>query len=150
MNRQTKTLQRFIKQRSKYGLKCSDKRTYVVDYFIRAGRHFTVEELYNEIKKRKTGISYSTVYRALKLLTQWGLAGESMFGDSVSRYEPISRSGHHDHLVCQVCGKIIEFENGKIERLQDDVAHRYGFDVTTHRLELYGVCRECRKKRRRK
>lgn len=150
MNGQTKTLQTFIKQRSKYGLKCSDKRTYVVAFFIRAGRHFTVEELYHEIKKRKSGISYSTVYRALKLLTQWGLAGESMFGDSVSRYEPISKSRHHDHLVCQVCGKIIEFENDKIEKLQDDVAHRYGFDVSTHRLELYGVCRECAKKRRRK
>jgi Fur family ferric uptake transcriptional regulator len=150
MNKRTETLQNFIRHRTKYGLKSSDKRTFVVDYFVRAGRHFTVEELYDEIKKQKSEISYSTVYRALKLLTRWGLAGESMFGNSVSRYEPIGKSEHHDHLICQECGKIIEFENGKIEKLQHDVAQRYGFDVSTHRLELYGICRECRKKRRRR
>jgi Fur family ferric uptake transcriptional regulator len=150
MNKQTDTLKNFIKHRTKYGLKSSDKRTYVVDFFMRAGRHFTVEELYNEVKKRKSGISYSTVYRALKLLTQWGLAGESMFGNSVSKYEPIDKAGHHDHLICKECGKIIEFENGKIEKLQYDVAQKYGFNVSAHRLELYGVCRECRKKRRRR
>ncbi len=150
MNKRAETLQTFIRRRAKYGLKSSDKRTFVVDYFVKAGRHFTVEELYNEIRKTKSGISYSTVYRALKLLTRWGLAGESLFGNSVSRYEPIDKSEHHDHLICHGCGKIIEFENGKIEKLQRDVAKKYGFNVSAHRLELYGICRECKKKRRRR
>ena len=149
MSKQAGTLQSFIKHRAKCGLKSSDKRTYVVDFFVKAGRHFTVEELYNEIKKQKSGISYSTVYRALKLLKQWGLANESMFGNSVTRYEPVDKSEHHDHLVCQECGRIIEFENGKIEKLQHDVAQKYGFTVSAHRLELYGICQECRKKARR-
>lgn len=148
MNKRAESLQNFIRHRTKYGLKSSYKRTFVVDFFVKAGRHFTVEELYNEIKKHKSGISYTTVYRALKLLKQWGLANESLFGDSVTRYEPIDKSEHHDHLVCQKCGRIIEFENGKIEKLQHDVAQKYGFVVSAHRLELYGICRECKKKQR--
>lgn len=150
MNRDSEAMKSFARHKTKYGLKSSNKRTFIIDFFMKAGRHFTVEELYNEIKKHRKGISYSTVYRALKLLADCGLASESMFGDSVSRYEPISRSDHHDHLICRRCGKIIEFENGKIEQLQHNVAEKYGFSVSAHRLELYGVCRECQRKRRRK
>lgn len=140
----------FIQHKAERGLKSSSKRAFVVDFFLRANRHFTVEELHDEIKARKTGISYSTVYRALRLLTECGVATESMFGESVTRYEPIERSGHHDHLICRKCGRIIEFENSEIERLQQGVARKYGFSVAAHRLELYGICRECRRLARRR
>lgn len=140
----------FARHKAKHGLKSSEKRSFVVEYFLKAGRHFTVEELYDEVKKHRPGISYSTVYRALKLLQECEIANESMFGNSVSRFEPISKSEHHDHLVCQKCGRIIEFENDKIEKLQIDVAQKYGFNVSAHRLELYGICRICKKQGRRK
>lgn len=146
MNGPGDAVERFARHKSVHGLKSSDKRSFVVDYFIQTDRHFTVEELYFEIKKLRPGISYSTVYRTLKLLAQCGLATESMFGESKSRYEPVHNSGHHDHLVCRKCGKIIEFENDKIEKLQKDVARNYGFHVSAHRLELYGLCKKCQKK----
>jgi len=149
MNKHGEAIEQFTQHKSMHRLKSSDKRSFVVDYFVQTDRHFTVEELYYEIKKQKPGISYSTVYRTLKLLAQCGLASESMFGESVSRYEPVHRSGHHDHLVCRECGKIIEFENDKIERLQKDIARNYGFHVSAHRLELYGLCKKCRKKKAR-
>jgi len=147
MNKHGEAIEQFTRHKSIHRLKSSDKRSFVVDYFIQTDRHFTVEELYNAIKKLKPGISYSTVYRTLKLLAQCGLASESMFGESVSRYEPVHSTGHHDHLVCRECGKIIEFENDKIEKLQKDVARNYGFHVSAHRLELYGLCKKCRRKK---
>jgi Fur family ferric uptake transcriptional regulator len=144
-----RAMKAFIRHKAERGLKTSDKRAFVVDLFVRANRHFTVEDLYNAVKARRPGISYSTVYRALRLLTECGIASTSKFGDSVARYEPVDRSGHHDHLVCRKCGRIIEFENLEIEKIQQRVARKYRFTVTAHRLELYGVCRACQQKKRR-
>ena len=62
----------------------------------------------------------------------------------LARYEPPSSRGHHDHLICRGCGRIVEFENDQIESLQEKVARRHGFIVTDHRMELYGVCGGCR------
>lgn len=144
MKKQDKTWQRLTEHKSKHGLKTSSKRSFVINYFIEADRHFTVEELYDEIRKIKPKISYSTVYRALRLLTNCGLAYECTFADTVTRFEPVHQSQHHDHLICRRCGKIIEFENDEIERLQKNVARKYGFRVSTHKLELYGICKRCR------
>lgn len=145
MHKQSGPLEKLIEHKARFGLKSSNKRSFIIDYFLEADRHFTVEELYDEIKQKKPEISYSTVYRALKLLAECELAGQCTFGDSASRYEPIHQYEHHDHLICRRCGRIIEFENDKIERLQKDVARRYGFHVSAHKLELYGMCRKCRK-----
>lgn len=67
------------------------------------------------------------------------------FGDGQTRYEHVTEGEHHDHLVCTGCGAIIEFENEAIEKLQDDVAAAHDFVITTHKLELYGLCAACRK-----
>lgn len=143
-------IRKFTEHKAQRGLKHSAKRSFIVDYFVARDRHYTVEELYDEIRRERPEIGYSTVYRALKLLVSCGLASECTFEDSAARYEPTHRSEHHDHLICRVCGRIIEFENDKIERLQRDVARKYGFHVSAHRLQLYGECRQCRNKRKKK
>jgi Fur family ferric uptake transcriptional regulator len=84
------------------------------------------------------------VYRTLKLFVEAGVASEWSFRDGVSRYEV--RRPHHDHLICTGCDAIVEFENDEIEQLQEQVAKRLGFKLTAHRLELYGLCRNCRTK----
>lgn len=145
MDTKSNTLEKLSEHKSRFGLKSSNKRSFIIEFFLKADRHFTVEELYDEIKQRNPAISYSTVYRTLKLLADCGLASECTFGDSVLRYEPMHQSEHHDHLICRRCGKIIEFENDKIEKLQKDVARKYSFRVSAHKLELYGVCKRCRK-----
>ncbi|MFC1683490.1 Fur family transcriptional regulator, partial [Candidatus Zixiibacteriota bacterium] len=67
------------------------------------------------------------------------------FGDGITRYEPRSGSEHHDHLICISCGAIIEFENQKIEQLQNEMALRNDFTVLRHSLKLYGYCKKCRR-----
>ncbi len=139
-------LKKSYQSKLKKPLKSSVKRALIVNYFMNRNRHFSVEELYDEIKKMSLKISYSTVYRTLNLLSSIGLARECVFKDGMTRFEPAHRSRHHDHLVCERCGKIIEFEEPKIEKLQKEVARRHKFTVDWHRMELYGLCAECKKK----
>ena len=87
-----------------------------------------------------------TVYRTLKLLTECGVAFERKFGDGLTRYELADETHHHDHLICVDCGKIIEFEEPKIEELQEKIAARYGFVLKTHKHEMYGSCADCQAK----
>jgi len=83
----------------------------------------------------------------VKLLTECGLAVERHFRDGEARYESQAEGHHHDHLICERCGKIVEFEEDRIEALQAEVARRLGFRFTGHKMELYGLCRECQRAR---
>jgi Fur family transcriptional regulator, ferric uptake regulator len=116
--------------------------------FVDAGQHLSAEELYVRVKKNHPGIGYATVYRTLKLLADAGLADERRFEDGFTRYEYKSPNSHHDHLICTKCGAIIEFENERIEELQQDVARKNRFLVQSHKLELYGLCAECQGKKK--
>jgi Fur family ferric uptake transcriptional regulator len=131
----------------KQGLRSTIQREKILDVFINAGRHLSAEELYILLKSSHPGIGYATVYRTLKLLTAAGLAQERRFDDGITRYEHTSAEDHHDHLICKGCGVIIEFENERIEALQQDVARKNRFTVQNHKLELYGLCSVCSKKK---
>jgi len=128
------------------GLKSTSQRDIILQIFVDAGRHLSAEELYARVKKTHPGIGFATVYRTLKLLTEAGLAEELRFEDGFTRYEYKASDGHHDHLICTKCGQIIEFENERIEELQQDVARKNRFQVQSHKLELYGLCSDCRGK----
>ena len=128
------------------GLKSTAQRDDIAHVFFASGRHISVEELYNAVKRVNPRIGYATVYRTMKLLTECGLALERHFRDGEARYES-AEGHHHDHLICEQCGKIVEFEEERIEALQADVATRLGFRFTGHKMELYGVCRDCQKQR---
>jgi len=129
------------------GLKSTTQRDKILNVFIAAGQHLSAEELFLRVKKLHPGIGYATVYRTLKLLAEAGLAQEQRFEDGFTRYEHAKTDAHHDHLICTRCGTIIEFENERIEQLQQDVAKKNRFKVQTHKLELYGLCAECQGKK---
>lgn len=130
------------------GLKSTRQRNRILSVFVSAGRHLSAEELTLLVKKTDAGIGYATVYRTMKLLAEAGLAHERRFEDGITRFEYNAAEGHHDHLICTRCGRIIEFENEKIEELQRGVAKKNRFQVHSHRLELYGFCADCRIKDR--
>jgi len=130
------------------GLKSTSQRDKILDVFVKAGRHLSAEELYARVRKSHPGIGFATVYRTLKLLAEAGLAQERRFDDGFTRYEHASPDAHHDHLICTRCGAIIEFENERIEALQQDVARKNRFKVLSHKLELYGLCEVCQGKKK--
>lgn len=113
------------------GLRSTSQRRLIIDTFFEGAPHMTIEDLLTEVRARDRGIGYATVYRTLKLLAECGVASERRFGDGLSRYELADEaSTHHDHLICVSCGKIIEFEEPRIEELQDAIAARYDFEIT--------------------
>jgi len=136
-------LEAFRTYLSEEGLKATRQRTLIVKTFGDLGDHVSVEDLLAAVKERDEAIGYATVYRTLKLLVDGGLASIRHFGDGFARFEPRLEE-HHDHLICEECGKILEFHDEGIERLQVVLAKRLGFRLTRHRHELYGLCEDCR------
>lgn len=132
------------------GLKNTPQRRVIVDVFFKSGKHLSTEELYNAVRKQDSSIGQATVYRTLKLLCDAGLAKELHFGDTTARYEPVEDDSHHDHLICTACGKNQEVMDATIERLQEELAERHGFILTSHKMILYGICDSCRKPETRK
>jgi Fur family ferric uptake transcriptional regulator len=128
-------------------LRSTAQRRLIVETFFEGSPHVTIEDLLNEVRTHDRGIGYATVYRTLKLLAESGVASEHRFGDGLSRYElATDDDDHHDHLICTSCGAITEFEEPKIEKLQEAVAARHGFRVESHKHEMYGVCADCQRK----
>lgn len=124
------------------GGKRSRSRALIIEVFFRSTEHLTVDELARKVRTKNRDIGTATVYRTLNLLSKLGYAKEHDFGEGVRRYEN-GLSAHHDHLVCNVCGKVSEFEEPRIEILQEEVARKHGFDPATHRLAIYGTCEKC-------
>lgn len=127
------------------GLRSTRQRDIILDFFLSTRQHLSVEELYLKIKIIHPGIGQATVYRTLKLFVEAGIAREILLHDGQTRFEHILAGEHHDHLVCTGCGAIIEFANETIEKLQDEIANRHGFQIQSHKLEIYGLCSNCRK-----
>lgn len=129
------------------GFKSTRQRNTIADEFLLSREHVTAEELYRKISRKHSDIGFTTVYRTLKLLARSGFATERVFADNLTRYEPISPEEHHDHLICMACGDITEFSDPKMERLQEKIANDFGFQIVTHKMEFYGYCTACRRKR---
>ena len=124
-------------------LKLTTQRSLILDTFLKEEGHISTEELYRKVVPKAPAIGLATVYRTLKLLVKCGLAHERQFGDGQTRYEHSYEHIHHDHLICKGCGKIVEFENPDIEKLQNKIAKKNKFKVYAHKLEIYGLCPEC-------
>jgi Fur family ferric uptake transcriptional regulator len=130
---------------SRRGLNASRTRDAVVTLFLETKDHIDLQSLYGLARKRHPGVGFATVYRTMKLLEEAGIAHARHFGDAKETlYEIAAGRSHHDHLICESCGQIVEFVSPEVERLQDKIAARHGFELSRHRHELYGRCAACR------
>lgn len=136
-------LKKIIRQMN---LKVTEQRLAILKVLQRGHRHITAQELYEEVVQKHPDVGFATVYRFLRSLTEGNFVTEVRMGGLPARYE-LTPKKHHDHLTCVECGKICEFENKTIESLQEKIAARFGFRLTHHVLELYGVCPECQGKK---
>jgi Fur family ferric uptake transcriptional regulator len=135
---------------AKKGLRSTDQRRLIVETFFKSPNHVSIEELLAQVRVQDPKVGYATVYRTLKLLTECGVAFERRFGDGLARYELADEGGHHDHLICIDCGAIVEFEEPRIETLQESVAEHHGYELRSHKHELYGICGDCQRKAKKK
>jgi Fur family ferric uptake transcriptional regulator len=130
-------------------LKKTQQRETILKVFLQAKKHLTVEDLHALVKDLDPSIGLTTVYRTIKIFCECNLARANHFEEGRVRYEQQYKTAHHDHMICLGCGETIEFVNQQIEKLQEKVAHRYGFQMTNHRMEIFGYCPACRKAARR-
>ncbi len=125
---------------AKAKLKHSKQRNQVIEYFIEMNDHVAAEELHQYAKEQDCNAGMATIYRTLNLLKDAGLVEQKQFADGRAVFELNKPNQHHDHLICTTCSRVIEFENDKIEMLQEEIAATYGIKLTHHSLDLFGVC----------
>jgi Fur family ferric uptake transcriptional regulator len=142
IQRELEVFSAYLKEKE---LKLTAQRALILETFLNRGGHISAEELYQKAKEKQANVGFATVYRTLKHLTLCGLARELDFGDGRIQYEPEYNRQHHDHMICTQCGAYIEFLNPKIEELQEQVSRKHGFKTTSHRMQLFGICRKCQK-----
>ena len=106
-------------------------------------RHLSAEDVYKELLKADEDIGLATVYRVLTQFEGAGLVCRHHFEGGQSVFE-LNRGGHHDHLVCIKCGKVVEFLEETIEKCQRAIAAKHGFSIEDHSLVIYGICSGCR------
>jgi Fur family ferric uptake transcriptional regulator len=120
------------------GMKMTDQRRVIARVLSDAVDHPDVEEVHRRAHAEDNRISIATVYRTMRLFEEAGIVERHEFGDGRARYEETA-SKHHDHLIDIRSGRVIEFRNDEIERLQQEIARAHGYRLVSHRLELFAV-----------
>jgi Fur family ferric uptake transcriptional regulator len=130
------------------GLDRIDERLTILATFLGTENHLTASELTGILKEKGISVAEEFVAENLRLFAQYGFAQEKHFSDQATQYEHHHLGKHHDHLICVRCGSILEFYNPELEALQAETALRMGFHDLQHRMEIYGLCSNCLRKRK--
>ncbi len=118
------------------GWRITGQRRVILDVIEKTDDHPDVEELHRRIRGIDPGVNIATVYRTLNKLADENLIERHMFDDGRLRYEP-APDAHHDHFIDVETGEVIEFVSEDIERMQDEIARKHGFEIVSHKLEIY-------------
>ena len=151
---------RGISQNSEFEMSCHEilrekghrltpQRMLVIEALHNADRHISAEELYKQLRSRYPYANISTVYRTLELLKELNLVTEADFGEGRVRYH-VAEKGHHHHLVCHSCGKMIDLEDVALRPLKDTLLQKYSFDADLRHLAISGKCSECLRRKGKK
>lgn len=139
--RERKIFRKYLERR---GLKLTAERQELFEELFARHEHLEADELLVRLRAKHKKISRATIYRTLELLVDSGIVGRVRIGETGYRYERMRAGDHHDHLICNECGRVIEFREPRIESLQDEVYERYGFVPLSHSHQLRGICKQCR------
>jgi Fur family ferric uptake transcriptional regulator len=139
--------QRFKEFLRDEGLKFTLKRRLILQQVSRIHDHFEADDVVSGLRDRGRRISRASVYRTLPLLVGSGLLRPVYSSEKHGHFEHVFGHEHHDHFICIQCGRTIEFCDSEIEELQARICAEHGFEAVSHKLEITGVCRDCRRKK---
>lgn len=128
------------------GLRNTPEREEIIKEIFAMHDHFDVDELYLRLRRARSKISKASIYRNLPLIKECGLIREIWHEDGHMHYEPIYGQGHHCHLRCLKCGKVIEFVEKELGAIEKRLGKKYDFEIVEHRLDVTGYCADCRQK----
>jgi Fur family ferric uptake transcriptional regulator len=140
MKHEVASFKKFLKENR---LKCTPERETILATVFAIHGHFDADELVDILKRERKRISRATVYRTLDLMVKAGLVQGMELGESRKMYEHTLGHKHHDHLICEECGRTIEFDDGVIELLQQKVCEQLNFQARGHSLRIFGCCDRC-------
>ncbi len=118
-------------------------RLAVLEVFLRTEHHVTAQELNALVNETGANPGIEFVGDTLELMCHYGFARQYQFDNGEPRYEHLHLGQHHDHMICTKCKRIFEFQNQALEQLQLQIASQSGFHLLQHKMELYGICRQC-------
>ncbi len=136
--------EQFIKYLRDNGYLITRQRRRIAEIIFSSTGHLSVEDIQNLLRQKKIAASIASIYRTLDVLIKSNLVVQHRFGKRFKRFEAVLKDRHHDHLICTRCGKVLEFKNDAIEELQLKVAREHDFNITNHKLDIYGYCTKCR------
>lgn len=125
------------------GFKYTPERQTLLREVLSTDEHFEAEQLLISLRQQGKRVAKATIYRTLPLLVTCGIIKQVQFGDNLARYEHTFGHDPHDHMVCQRCRRIIEFDNSDVVRLRSVLAARHKFHGIAHRFQIIGLCLEC-------
>ncbi|MDY7041326.1 MAG: transcriptional repressor [Chloroflexota bacterium] len=134
-----------VKDLRRAGKRITLQRMLILEVIREGGGHLDADEIYRRARRKLPRLSLSTVYRTINVLKETGVIEELHLGEEHHHYELRGKRAHH-HLICQDCGKVIEFECPFSEQLVRDLDEKYDFEITGIRLDLAGRCAECRRR----
>ena len=142
------TRQPFIRLFGRYlrdeGLPVTHQREAIAKIVFESDEHLSVHDIEQALRDRAGRIGKATIYRTLDLLVRSRLVEEHDFGEGFKRYEHrFSESPIHEHLICLECGSVLEFESNEVYGVENRVRREHGFVPVRHRLEIYGLCKDC-------
>jgi Fur family ferric uptake transcriptional regulator len=137
-------LERFRRYLREHHQPVTRQRDLVAQVVFLAEDHLSVEGIRRTLGQQGERVGTATVYRTLDLLVESGLVRAQEFGEGFKRYEPMPAQADHEHLICERCGRVVEFANERLERMLPVLADEHGYQHRRHRVEIYGVCRACR------
>jgi Fur family peroxide stress response transcriptional regulator len=123
------------------GVRMTPQRHAILSFLLDSMTHPTADDIYRSLEAKFPNMSVATVYNNLKVFIEAGLVRELTYGDSSSRFD--ADMTDHYHALCEVCGKITDFEYPPLTTIEDTAALQTGFQVRGHRLEVYGTCPDC-------
>jgi Fur family ferric uptake transcriptional regulator len=139
-------LERFRRYLRDHRQPVTRQRDLIAQVVLRSDDHPSVEGIRRALRERGERVGTATVYRTLDVLVESGLVRAHDFGEGFKRYEPMPAQADHEHLICERCGRVVEFQNERLERMLPIIADEHAFQHQRHRVEIYGVCRDCRQR----
>ena len=128
-----------------HNLPVTAQRLAIADVILRSEQHLSAEEILLELAARNAAAGMATVYRTIEVLVRSGLVVERDFGEGFKRYEAARDIPHHEHMVCNICGRVTEFRDERLERMTTLISETHGFARQRHRLVIHGICAECQR-----
>jgi Fur family ferric uptake transcriptional regulator len=129
------------------GYKITPQRRAVLNTIALSHDHLTPAAIYEKVHQENPGVGLVTVYRTLDLLTELGLICEVHAGGSCRSYLMRRPSEHHHHLICSECGTVADFAECDLNKLQQKLSRKTGFEINSHLLEFSGLCENCRERK---